>query len=326
VSERTHAIIVKRTGGPEVLEWSTVDVAAPARGEISIRHTAIGLNFIDVYHRTGLYPVPLPFVPGLEAAGVVEGLGPDVTELALGDRIAYASQPIGAYSERRTMPADRVVKLPEQVNDETGAAVMLKGMTVRNLLRTVFRVEKGHRLLVHAAAGGVGTLLVPWARSLGAQVIAVVGSDEKAARAKELGAEDVIVSTRENIVERVKAITNGQGVHVAYDSVGKDTFDASLGSLTRRGMLVSFGQSSGSVPPFDIGKLARGSLTLARPSIVDYIADRADLLASAADVFDALRRGIISSPVEQRYPLAEAARAHADLQNRRTRGASVLLP
>lgn len=326
MSETTHAIQVKRTGGPDVLEWTEVPLARPAPGEIAIRQTAVGLNFIDVYHCTGFYPVPLPFVPGLEGAGVVELLSAGVTDLAVGDRVAYASQPIGAYSERRTMPADRVVKLPADVDDETAAAVMLKGMTVRALVRAVFRVEKGHRVLVHAAAGGVGTLLVPWAKSLGARVIGVVSTDEKAARVRELGADDVIVTARERIVERVNAITGGAGVHVAYDSVGKDTFDASLESLTTRGMLVTFGQASGPIPPLDLGRLAKKSLFLTRPTMFAYTSTRADLVASASDVFDALRKGIIASPVEQRYPLRDARRAHADLQARRTQGATILQP
>jgi NADPH2:quinone reductase len=326
MSDTTRAIVVKRPGGPQVLEWSEIPLARPKPGEVLIRHAAIGLNFIDTYHRTGFYALPLPFVPGLEAAGIVEEIGADVRDLAVGDRIAYATAPVGAYSERRTIPAERVVKLPAEVSDEVAAAVMLKGMTARMLLRAVFRVEKGHRVLVHAAAGGVGSLLVPWARSLGARVIAVVGGDDKAARAKELGAEDVIVTAREKIAGRVRSITDGQGVHVAYDSVGKDTIDASLESLGTRGMLVTFGQSSGAVPPFDVLKLTRKSLYVTRPSVTEYTAARADLVASAAEVFDALRRRIIESPVEQRYPLAEARRAHEDLESRRTRGSSVLLP
>jgi NADPH2:quinone reductase len=326
MTETTRAIQVKRTGGPEVLEWTEVPLAPPARGEIGIRHTAIGLNFIDVYHRTGFYPLPLPFVPGLEAAGVVESLGAGVNEFSIGDRIAYASQPIGAYSERRTMPVDRVVKLPDHVDDETAAAVMLKGMTVHMLVRSVLRLENDQRVLVHAAAGGIGSLLVPSAKAHGTLVIGVVSSDEKAARVRELGADHVIVTARENIVDRVNAITNGAGVHVVYDSVGKDTFDASLESLTTRGMLVTFGQSSGAIPPLDLGRLAKKSLFLTRPSVVAYTSTRAELVASATDLFNALRKGIIASPVEQRYPLAEARRAHEDLQARRTQGATILQP
>jgi NADPH2:quinone reductase len=326
MTETTRALVVRKTGGPDVLEWTQVPLEPPAHGQIRVRHTAVGLNFIDVYHRTGFYPLPLPFVIGLEAAGVVETLGPGVSDLAVGDRIAYATSPPGAYSERRNIAADRVVKLPDHVDDETGAAVMLKGMTVRMLLRGAVHVEKDQRLLVHAAAGGVGSLLVPWAASLGAHVIAVVSTDEKAVRVRELGAEHVIVTARENILDRVNAITNGQGVHVVYDSVGKDTFDTSLECLTTRGMLVTFGQSSGAIPPFDLARLAKKSLFLTRPSVVAYTSTRAELVASAADVFDALRKGIITSPVEQRVPLSDARRAHAELEGRRTQGATVLLP
>jgi len=317
---------------------------------VRVRHAAVGVNFLDVYHRTGLYPQTLPFVPGIEASGVVEQLGANVTNLAVGDRIAYATRPIGSYCERRNVPAERVVVLPPHVDGETGAAVMLKGMTARYLLRTLFRVESGHRLLVHAATGGVGTLLLPWARSLGAHVIAVVGSEEKIARAKELGAEHVIVRPHDEkpvdavvdlgaqgrhttgaraasgLVARVREITNGQGVHVVYDSVGRDTIDASIECLAVRGMLVSYGQSSGVAAPLDLGKIAARSLFVTRPSMFDYTATRADLVASAEDVFDALKRGVIRSPVERRYRLEDAPRAHEDLHSRRTTGASVLIP
>ena len=346
----TRAVVVSRTGGPEVLELRDVELRAPQPGEVRVRHAAVGVNFLDVYYRTGLYSAPLPFTPGIEASGVVEALGEGVKSLAVGDRVAYATRPIGAYVAHRNLAADRVVRLPAHVDDETGAAVMLKGMTARYLLRTLFRVEAGHRVLVHAATGGVGTLLVPWARSLGAHVIAIVGSPDKVARAHELGAQDVVVRPHDErpaqaIVDlgsqsqrgvgagsstgfaaRVREITSGRGVHVVYDSVGKDTLEASIECLGVRGMLVSYGQSSGPAAPLDLGKIAARSLFVTRPSLFDYTATREDLEASANDVFEALRHGVIRSPVERRYPLADAAQAHADLQSRRTTGASVLLP
>ena len=320
---KTWAIRVERTGGPEVLKWTEIDLVPPARGEVRVRHAAVGLNFLDVYHRTGLYPLPLPFTPGIEAAGVVEALGPDVSDLAVGDRIAYASRPIGAYCVRRNMPADRVVKLPAHVALDVAAAVMLKGMSVHYLLRRTFKVERDHWILVHAAAGGLGSILVPWARSLGAHVIATVGSDEKAARVRALGAEHTIVYTRENFVERVAAITAGRGVHVAYDSVGKDTLLGSIECLAPRGMIVSYGQSSGSVPPLDLALLAKRSTFLTRPSLFDYTATRDELVAASNDVFDQIARGIVVNPIERRFELRDAESAHRELEGRKTSGSSV---
>lgn len=323
---KTRAIRVHRAGGPEELALADVELAPPAAGEAQIRHTAIGVNFIDVYHRTGLYPVPLPFTPGMEAAGIVEAVGAGVTDVAAGDRVAYASRPLGAYADARNMPADRLVKLPREVDDVTAAAAMLKGMTAEFLLRRAFRVEKGHTVLVHAAAGGVGSLLCQWARHLGARVIGTVGSDEKAARARRDGCDHPIVYTREDFVARVRALTDGRGVDVVYDSVGKDTFAGSLECLAFRGMLVSFGQSSGKVPPLDVLQLTPKSAYVTRPSLVEYTAAREDLGASAAALFDVLRCGAVKIRAEQSFPLREAAAAHRALESRRTYGSTVLVP
>lgn len=323
----TFAVVVRSAGGPDVLEYGVLALAPPAAGEVRVRHTAIGINFIDVYFRSGRYPPPqYPFVPGLEGAGVVEALGDGVTEFAVGDRVAYASRPLGAYAAARNFPADRLVRLPAGIADDVAAASMLKGMTSRMLLRRVFRVEAGHVILMHAAAGGVGSILVPWARSLGATVIGTVGSDAKAGLARASGCQHTIVYTRERFVERVRELTGGRGVDVVYDSVGKDTFAGSLECLKPMGTLVSFGQSSGPVAPLDIGELAKKSLTLSRASLFEYTAARADLVASANDLFDVLARGVVPAQVERRYPLAEAARAHADLEARRTSGSGVLVP
>jgi NADPH2:quinone reductase len=326
-TERTRAIVVGRTGGPEVLAWGEVELAPPGAGEVRLRHTAIGLNYIDVYHRTGLYPVPrLPFVPGLEAAGVVEALGPGVSGLAVGQRVAYASAPIGAYTERRNMPADRLVRLPEALADEIGAAVMLKGLTAHYLTRRTFRVERGHTVLVHAAAGGVGTLLCQWAAHLGARVIGTVSSEAKAERARAFGCQHPLVSKGGDFVARVQEITGGKGCEVVYDSIGKDTFDGSLECLALRGMLVCYGQSSGVVPPFDLLRLSKSSGFVTRPSLFAYISTRAELESAASDLFGLLAAGTLKCPIEARHPLREAARAHTELEARRTVGATVLVP
>ncbi|MFA7605388.1 MAG: quinone oxidoreductase [Rhodocyclaceae bacterium] len=323
----THAIRFHQTGGPEVLQWETVVLPEPAPGEVRVRHHAVGLNFIDTYHRTGLYPVALPSGIGLEAAGVVEAVGDGVTDLAPGDRVAYAGGPLGAYAEVRNMPADRLVRLPESISFEQGAAMMLQGMTAQYLLRRTYRVQPGDAVLIHAAAGGVGLLVCQWARALGATVIGTVGSDEKAALARANGCDHAIVYTRESFVERVREITHGRGVQVVYDSIGKDTFMGSLDCLAPLGTMVLFGAASGPVPPFDLGLLAqKGSLFVTRPTLFTYTARRDDLLASAQEVFDMVGGGQLNIDIRQRYPLSDAAQAHRDLEARKTTGSTVLLP
>ena len=324
----SKAIRVERTGGPEALQWADVPVGQPGRGEALVRHTAIGVNFIDVYHRRGLYPLPsLPAVIGLEAAGRVEAVGPGVTEVVPGDRVAYAGGPTGAYSEARVIPSDRLVKLPDGIDDRRAAAMMLKGMTAEYLLRRTYAVKPGDAILVHAAAGGVGLIVCQWARTLGATVIGTVGTKDKAELANTHGCDHVIVTGEEDVVARVREITGGEGVSVVYDSVGKDTFMRSLDCLKPRGLMVSFGQASGMVPPLDIAILsAKGSLFLTRPTLMTYTASREDLVASAAALFDAVLRGAVRIEVRQTYPLQDAARAHADLEARRTTGSTVLLP
>ena len=323
----THAIRFHQTGGPEVLQWETVVLPEPAPGEVRVRHHAVGLNFIDTYHRTGLYPVALPSGIGLEAAGVVEAVGDGVTDLAPGDRVAYAGGPLGAYAEVRNMPADRLVRLPESISFEQGAAMMLQGMTAQYLLRRTYRVQPGDAVLIHAAAGGVGLLVCQWTRALGATVIGTVGSDEKAALARANGCDHAIVYTRESFVERVREITHGRGVQVVYDSIGKDTFMGSLDCLAPLGTMVLFGAASGPVPPFDLGLLAqKGSLFVTRPTLFTYTARRDDLLASAQEVFDMVGGGQLNIDLRQRYPLSDAAQAHRDLEARKTTGSTVLLP
>ncbi len=326
----THAIRFSAHGGPEVLRWETVELPDPGPGELRIRHQAIGVNFIDTYHRTGLYPVPLPSGIGQEGAGVVEAVGPGVTEFRPGDRVAYcggALSPVGAYSEVRNFPAERAVRLPDDISFETAAAVMLKGLTAQFLVRRTHRVQPGDTVLIHAAAGGVGLLLVQWAKQLGATVIATAGNDEKAELVRAHGADHVIVYTRENFTERTRALTNGCGVDVVYDSVGRATFLGSLDSLRPLGLMVSFGNASGKVEPFDIGLLAqKGSLFLTRPTLFTYIARREDLLAMAEELFAAIRQGWLDVKIGQRFPLSQAAEAHRALESRRTIGATLLLP
>lgn len=323
----SHAIRFHQTGAPEVLQWEAVDLAAPAAGEARVRHYAVGLNYIDTYHRSGLYPVTLPSGIGLEGAGVVEAVGEGVTDVAVGDRVAYAGGPLGAYAEVRNMPADRLVKLPDAVGFEQGAAMMLQGLTAQYLLRRTYRVQAGDTILIHAAAGGVGTIVCQWAKALGATVIGTVGSDEKAAVARAHGCDHPIVYTRENFAERVREITGGEGVPVVYDSIGKDTFMDSLSCLRPLGMMVLFGAASGPVPPFDCGLLAKmGSLFLTRPTLFTYSARRADLLAMAEDLFEAVVGGKVGIEINQRYALEDAAQAHRDLEARRTTGSTILLP
>ena len=322
----SSGILIRAHGGPEQLEWSAIDVPAPARGDVRIRHTAVGVNFIDVYDRTGLYPLSLPSVLGREAAGVIEAVGPGVRRMRVGDRVAYTSQTPGAYAQVRNMPAERLVKLPDSIADDQAAAMMLKGLTAQYLLRRTYRVKKGDDIVVHAAAGGVGLILVQWARYLGARVIAVVGSDDKATLARRYGAHEVVVTPREDLVARVRELTGGRGVPVVYDSVGKDTFFQSLDCLHRLGMMVTYGNASGPVAPFSALELSkRGSLFLTRPTLFHYIATRRELERSANELFDVVAAGHVEIVIGQRYPLAEAARAHADLEARRTVGSSVLL-
>ncbi len=322
------AIRIHEYGGPEVLRWEEVEVGDPGPGQLRVRHAAVGLNYIDVYHRTGLYPLPsLPWTLGMEGAGKVEAVGEGVTEFEVGDRVAYASPPVGAYAEVRLMPADRVVALPDAIDDQTAAAMMLQGMTAQYLLRRTYRVQPGDTILLHAAAGGVGLIASQWARHLGATVIGTVGSDEKAELARAHGCHHVIVYNRENFAARVREITDGQGVAAVYDSVGQATFMGSLDCLRRLGMMVSFGNASGPVPPFDPGILAaKGSLFLTRPSLMAYTAERVDLLASAAELFEVVASGAVKIEVHQTYPLAETAQAHRDLEARKTTGSTVLLP
>lgn len=324
----SKAIRIHEYGGPEVLRWEDVEVGAPGPGQLRVRHAAVGLNYIDVYHRTGLYPLPsLPWTLGMEGAGQVEAVGEGVTEFKVGDRVAYASPPVGAYAEVRLIPADRVVALPDTIDDRTAAAMMLQGMTAQYLLRRTYRVRPGDAILLHAAAGGVGLIASQWARDLGATVIGTVGSDDKAELARAHGCHHVIVYSRENFAERVREITGGQGVAVVYDSVGQATFMGSLDCLRPLGTMVSFGNASGPVPPFEPGILAaKGSLFLTRPTLMTYTAKRADLVASAAELFEVVGNGVVKIEVRQTYPLAETAQAHRDLEARQTTGSTVLLP
>jgi NADPH2:quinone reductase len=322
----THAIRIHETGGPEVLRWEAVGLPAPGAGEVSLRQTVVGLNYIDTYHRSGLYPVELPSGLGLEAAGVVTAVGAGVEGLAVGDRVAYAGGPLGAYAQARTLPAAPLVKLPDAVADDTAAAMMLQGLTAQYLLRQTYMVQPGDTILVHAAAGGVGLIMCQWARHLGATVIGTVGSEAKAELAAAHGCHHPIVYTRENFPERVKAITGGEGVPVVYDAVGKDTFMDSLSCLRPFGTMVSFGNASGAVPPFDIGLLARmGSLFLTRPTLFHFTASRPRLEAMAAELFELVGAGVIRIEINQRYALAEAAQAHRDLEARKTTGSTVLV-
>ena len=324
---RCHAIRFHETGGPEKLTWEETEVGEPGPGQLLLRQTAIGLNYIDTYHRTGLYPVPLPSGIGLEAAAVVEKTGPGVTEFKVGDRVAYASAPIGAYAEWRLYPAERAVKLPEGISDRQGAAMMLQGMTVEYLIRRTFPVTAGQVVLFHAAAGGVGLIACQWLKHLGATVIGTAGSPQKMELAKAHGCAHVIDYRQEDVAKRVRELTDGKGVPVVYDGVGKDTFQASLDSLAPRGMFVSFGNASGPVPPFEPVILsAKGSLYFTRPSLVAYVATRAELLESATALFDVVRSGAVKIEVRQTYPLKEAAQAQRDLEARKTTGSTLLLP
>jgi NADPH2:quinone reductase len=321
------AIRMTRNGGPEVMEYVDVEVGEPGPGEARVRHAAIGVNFIDVYFRTGLYPSTLPSGLGMEGAGVVEAIGAGVTEVKVGDRVAYAGRPNGAYAESRIMPSSLLLRLPDGIDFETGAAMMLQGLTVQYLLNRTYKVQPGDTILFHAAAGGVGLIACQWAKALGVKLIGTVGSDEKAALAKAAGAAHVINYNTENFVERVKEITNGEKVPVVYDSIGKDTFIGSLDCLRPLGMMVSFGSASGPVPPFSLSELAsRGSLFVTRPTLFSYAAKRSDLEAMAADLFQMVSSGKVKIDIRQRYKLADAAQAHIDLEARKTTGSSILLP
>ena len=319
------AIQAVRTGGPKVLEAVDLPVPSPGPGQILVRHQAVGLNFIDTYHRSGLYPMKMPVVLGLEAAGVVEALGEGVTRFKTGDRVAYNGT-LGAYAEAAVVPADRAVKVPDAVSLETAAAVLLKGMTAEFLVRRCHKVEPGQTVLIHAAAGGVGSILVQWAKALGATVIATVGSQAKAALARDHGADHVILYGEEDVAARVAEITGGQGVAVVYDGVGKDTFEASLKSLGRRGMLATFGNASGPAPAIAPLELGTKSLFLTRPRLFDYIATTAELDESAAALFAVLASGAVKIEIGQTFPLAEARAAHEALEGRRTTGATLLVP
>lgn len=319
------AIIQREYGGPEVMKWEDVTLGKPGPGEARVRHTAVGLNFIDVYYRTGLYPAPLPLTTGMEAAGVIEELGPDVTGFKVGDRVSYACQPIGAYAEARIMPVKNLIVLPDNIDDETAAAMTLQGMTTEYLVQRSYPVKKGETVLFHAAAGGVGLLACQWLRHIGATVIGTVGSEEKGELAKAHGCTHVINYRTEDFHKRVMEITDGKGVPVVYDSIGKETFEKSLDCLRPRGLLVSFGNASGPVRGVDLGILAaKGSLYVTRPTLMTYNATREELEKSAGDVMALVASGAIKVSINQRYPLEEAAKAHADLEARKTTGSTIL--
>ena len=321
----TKAIRIHEHGGPEVLRWDEVAPGTPGPGQALIRQTAVGLNFIDVYHRTGLYPVPaMPAVIGNEGAGVVEAVGDGVSEVSVGDRVVYCMS-LGGYAEQRVVDTTRLVRMPDDITDQQAAAMMLKGCTAQYLLRRIYPVKPGDTILLHAAAGGVGLIACQWAKHLGATVIGTVGSDEKAELARANGCDHPIVYTRENVVERVKALTGGTGVPVVFDSVGRDTFTGSLDCLQPRGLMVSYGNASGAVEPFSPGMLAaKGSLFLTRPTLATYISTREELEATATDLFEVVQSGAVKVEVSQTFPLKEAAQAHRDLEARRTTGSTVL--
>jgi NADPH2:quinone reductase len=323
----THAIRIHEHGGPDVMKWEAVEVGSPGRGEVRLKHTAIGLNYIDTYHRTGLYKIPLPSVIGREGAGIVEAVGDDVNDLQPGDRVAYASSPIGAYCEARLMPAERLVKVPQGVTDQQAASMMLKGMTAQYLIRRTYAVKAGDTILFHAAAGGVGLILCQWAKHLGATVIGTVGGPEKIALAKANGCDHVIDYKHEDFVARVNEITQGRKCAVVYDGVGRDTFLRSLDCVRPRGLVALFGNASGKVEPLDLGVLAaKGSLYVSRPTLDTYIATRAELVDTANDLFGVVAAGNLKLEINQTYALKDAAQAHRDLEARKTTGSTVLLP
>ena len=322
-----NAIRFYAHGGAQVLKYEAVEVPPPGAGEVRLRHTAIGLNYIDIYHRSGFYPVPLPCIPGLEAAGTVEAVGEGVKNLKVGDHVAYGRGPLGAYTDVRNIPAKELIALPPGVSDEVGAAAMLKGLTAWYLLHQTFPVSKGDTILVHAAAGGVGLILTQWAKKLGARVIATVGSQEKAGLARQHGADQVILYRTEPVAQKVRQLTDGKGVDVVYDAVGKATFTASLDALKPQGMMVSYGQASGPIPPFDVQELAkRGSLYLTRPSLNDYMKRDATYREAASSLLARIAAGDIRIEVAQRFSLKDAGKAHIALETRETVGATVLIP
>jgi NADPH2:quinone reductase len=321
------AIRFEQTGGPEVMHWVDVELGAPGPGEVRIKQEAVGLNYIDVYFRTGHYPLPLPAGLGMEAAGVVTEIGPGVTRFKTGDRVAYVARPPGAYAEERVLPADALVALPDAISFDDAASAMLQGLTAQYLLRRTYRVQAGETILIHAAAGGVGLFVCQWAKALGATVIGTVGSDEKAALAKAHGCDHAIVYTRENFTERVKEITNGQGVPVVYDSIGRDTYKGSLDCLAPLGYFVSFGSASGPLPPIEAAEFSnRGSLFFTRPTLFSYMAKREWLDAMAAELFDVIGSGKVKTNIRQRYALKDVGQAHRDLEARKTTGSTVLIP
>ena len=321
------AIRIHQTGGPEVMRWEEVVVGDPAPGEARVRHEAVGLNYIDVYHRNGLYPLPLPAGLGMEGAGVIEAVGPGVTGLAPGDRVAYAGGPLGAYSQVRCMPADRLLKMPDSLDFRTGAAMMLQGLTAAYLLRRTYRVQPGDAVLIHAAAGGVGLIACQWAKALGATVIGTVSNEAKATLATAHGCDHIIYYTHEDVAARVREITAGEGVAVVYDGVGKDTFTGSLDSLRVCGMMVSFGNASGPVAPFDPLLLSqKGSIFITRPTLMHYTAKRDDLQSLGTALFDIVTSGKVKIEVNQTYALSDAAHAHRDLEARKTTGSTILIP
>ena len=324
---QSKAIKMMQVGGPEVLQWVDIEVAAPGPDEVRVVHEAIGLNFIDVYFRKGVYPQPLPGWLGMEASGVIESVGSNVKHVKAGDRVAYAGKPAGAYSQVRVMPAEIVVKLPDAISFEMGAAMMLQGLTVNYLLTDSYKVQAGDTVLFHAAAGGVGLIAMQWLKLLGATVIGTVGSEEKEALAKSYGCDHTILYTKEDFVARTKELTNGKGVNVVYDSIGKDTFMQSLDCIKPRGMMVTYGNASGPVPPIDVGILGvKGSLKLTRPTVMTYAHDRSLLEPMSADLFDKVINGKIKIEINQRYQLQDAAQAHRDLEDRKTTGSTIFLP
>jgi NADPH:quinone reductase-like Zn-dependent oxidoreductase len=321
-----HAIRFYETGGPEVMRWEDVTVGAPGPGEARIRHVAVGLNYADTYFRTGLYPVPLPNGMGVEASGIIVAVGEGVTHVAPGDRVAYTGSPLGAYSTERVMPAAPLVKLPEAISCATAAAMMMRGLTSAYLLRRIYPLQPGMTVLIHAAAGGVGLIFCQWAKLLGLTVIGTVSTEAKAEIARAHGCDHIIYYMREDVAKRVRELTNGEGVPVVYDSVGKDTFASSLDSLRRRGLLVCFGTSSGLVPPIDAMQLViKGSLFVTRPALADYITPRPELEALSGELFDHVANGRIKIEINQRYSLSDAAEAHHDLQARKTTGSSIFV-
>ena len=324
---KTNAIRVHKQGGPEEMKWETVDLPTIKEGEVLIKHTAIGLNYIDTYHRSGLYPMPVPLTLGLEGAGIIEEVGENVNGLKAGDRVAYASPPTGSYAEAKVMPADRLVKIPDNISDEVAAAIMLKGMTVEYLVRRTYSVKAGQTVLFHAAAGGVGLIACQWLKAIGATTIGTVGSEEKAALAKANGCDHTILYREENFVDRVNEITNGKGVPVVYDGIGKDTALQGLDCLSPFGLMVIFGNASGNAPPIDTGLLAaKGSLFLTRPTLMTYNAKREALIDSAQQVFNMVGSGKINISINARYDLKDAAQAHKDLESRKTTGSTLLMP